>query len=145
MISENPHEQSVSRLCLLHSANCQFAKFLNLEKSLMIQNVFVFLFHVKHKCKSCDDTSFWLKCISLETKELGAMQWRIQDFPWEGGPLGDVDLQRRCFSVKIYAIMKELNLVGGVGRSLSQFCQCVGVEPPPRSAAVSKVVLRLFV
>ena len=28
-------------------------------------------------------------------------------------PLGGVDLQRRCFSVKMYAKMKELGPVGG--------------------------------
>ena len=43
MMSQTPMEESVSGpqmsqlLCLLQSANCQFANFLNLEKGLMVQ------------------------------------------------------------------------------------------------------------
>ena len=49
-------------------------------------------------------------------------QWRIQDFPFGGGgaePLGGggADLQCRCFSVKTYVKMKELDPFGGMRTS----------------------------
>ena len=59
------------------------------------------------------------------TKEIIADQWWIQDFPWGTWThWGDVDLQRRQFSAKMYAKMKEFGPVGE-GRVPAR---------PPRSA-----------
>ena len=49
------------------------------------------------------------------------IQWRFQDFPLGRGP---VNLQRGCFSMKMYAKLKELVPIG----SVHQKCLCV--DPP---------------